>query len=323
MLDRMRVSTVVLVVFLCAVPLQAEEPVVDQVEHAYQLWDSGQARAAIAVLEPMLRSGAKFADSRTLGVAWNVLGSSYLDMERYEEARRAYQHAIELFQPLPEARVQYASAVNNLGTLEQSLGQHQAGKVLCEKALHIFEQVGDAAGVANASSNLAVIAYTEGDYRAARRLLARGLEEAQHTTGMREDDRAALETVASALALHDHRYQEALFAIQQAIDRWTRAYGAHYFMLVEGYLLRAEALASSGDRSAAVAEAKRALTLAKVVVGANTVGYLNAEVAYAKVLRICGEKEEAKRLSKEANGALAALDRSQCGGCTIDANGFR
>lgn len=310
MLDCMRLSTIVLIGFICAVPMKAQEPVPQQIGQAYQLWSGGQAKAAIAILEPLLQTGTKFADTRNLGVAWNVLGSSYLDVERYDEARRAFQHAIEIFRPLPESRAQYASALDNLGTLEQSLGQSQPAKALCEKAQHIYEELGRSAGVAITSTNLAVIAYNRNDFKAARRSLERALQEAQHATEMREDDLAALETVKSALALHDGRNEEAMSAIQQAIERWTRAYGPNYFMLVDGYLLRAQAVASSGDHPRAIADGKHALALAEVVLGRNTVGYVNAEAAYARVLRICGAKDEARRLSKEASGAMALLARA-------------
>ncbi|MGC2403774.1 MAG: tetratricopeptide repeat protein [Acidobacteriaceae bacterium] len=319
----MRLSAILLICLLCAFPVKAEEAAAQQIAQAYQLWRSGQAKAAIAILEPLLQPGTRFADERSLGMAWNVLGSSYFDVERHDEARRAYQHAMELLRALPDERAQYASAIDNLGTVEQSLGQHQAAKALCQKAQQIYEQVGSMNGIVVASTNLAVIAYGQTDFKAARRYLEKAFEAAPHTMQMREDDWAALQLMKGALALHDRRNEEAMSAIQQAIERWTRAYGPKYFMLADGYLLLARALASSGDRAKAMVYAKHGMTLAEEVLGANTIGYLNAEAAYARVLGTCGEKHESKRLGKEASGALAALEQRMCSGCTIDANGFR
>ena len=77
---------------------------------------------------PCCRRALRFDDPRDAGVAWNVLGQSYLDLDRYAEARQAYQHAMEILRPIPSARAQYASTLDSMGMLEASLGQRDAAK---------------------------------------------------------------------------------------------------------------------------------------------------------------------------------------------------
>ena len=48
---------------------------------------------------------------------------------------------------------------------------------------------------------------------------------------LRDDDVAAMDTITSTLALHDGRNDDALSAIEQAIDHWKHAHGPGYFML--------------------------------------------------------------------------------------------
>jgi tetratricopeptide (TPR) repeat protein len=289
---------------------------------AYQLWSGGQPKAAIAILEPMLQAGVN-AQERDLGVAWNVLGSAYVDLEMYDKAERAYQQSIEKLRAIPAARAQYASSIDSLGTLEESLGQNDQAKALCEKARHIYEGLGNSAGVAITSTNLAAIAYGKKDFKAARRNLERASQEAQHATSMRDDDVAAMDTITSALALHDGRNEEAMSTIEQAIDHWKHAHGPGYFMLATGYLLRAQALAKSGDYPRAIADARQALSIVEVTIGKNTFAYASAEKVCAQILQASGAKEEAARLRKEATGALADLELRLCNGCTINASGFR
>jgi tetratricopeptide (TPR) repeat protein len=246
-----------------------------------------------------------------------------LDLEVYDQARRAFRHAIEKLRPLPTAQAQYASTLDHLGTLEEALGQRKSAKALCDKARHMYELLGDSAGVAITSTNLALIAYAQNDFKTARRSLERAWQEAQHANGLKDDDVAAMESVSSALALHDGRDAEAISTIQRAIDRWTRAHGPGYFLLGDGYLLRAQALAKTGDYARAIADAQHALAIAEAAIGRNTVAYLIAENVYAQMLRASGAKQEASRLTKEANSALAVLESRQCGGCTIDASSFR
>ncbi|HEX3436611.1 MAG TPA: tetratricopeptide repeat protein, partial [Pseudacidobacterium sp.] len=153
--------------------------------------------------------------------------------------------------------------------------------------------------------------------------LERATQEAQHAAPLREDDLAAIDTIASSLALHDGRNEEAASAINQAIDHWKHAHGPGYFMLGTGYILRAEVLGKSGDYPHALADARQALAIAEATIGRNTFAYATVENAYAQILRASGAKEEAARLRKEATGALADLELRSCNGCTINASGFR
>jgi hypothetical protein len=110
---------------------------------------------------------------------------------------------------------------------------------------------------------------------------------------------------------------------QQAIDVWTQAHGPWYFLLSNGYLLRAEVLAHSGDYVPAIRDAQHALAIVEAAVGRDTVDFLSAQGAYARILRASGAKQQGSRMAKEADHALAELQRRQCSGCTIDASGFR
>jgi tetratricopeptide (TPR) repeat protein len=127
----------------------------------------------------------------------------------------------------------------------------------------------------------------------------------------------------SASALHDRKGEEAVSTAQEAIDLWTRAHGPEYFLVANGYLLRAQALAHSGDYAPAIRDAQHALAIAETSIGRNTIDYASAEAVYARVLRASGAKREASRMTKEASSALVNLERRQCSSCTIDASGFR
>jgi tetratricopeptide (TPR) repeat protein len=326
MLQRMRFPFVLLTSFVLALPhglMQAQKSASDQIVQAFQLWSEGQPKAAIEILNAVLRVGVNSGDDRELGVAWNLLGSAYLDLEKYDEAKQAYQHAIEKLRPIPSAQAQYASTVDSLARLEDSLGQKDLAKVLGNKARHIYEELGDSAGVAVTSTNLAVIAYGQKDFKTARRALQRAVQEAQHTTRLIDDDVAAIDATRSVLALHDGRVEEAISAIERAIDLWTHAHGVDYYMLGTGYLVRAQVLAKSRDYARAISDAQHALAMAEAAVGRNSVAYLSAESIYAQILRASGAKQEASRLKKEASSALVNLQSRRCTGCTLDATAFR
>jgi tetratricopeptide (TPR) repeat protein len=176
--------------------------------------------------------------------------------------------------------------------------------------------------VAVTSVNLAVIALGRNDFKAARRSLETAIQ-VQPAAAMKVDDLAAVDAVKSALALHDGNGEEAIAMAQQAIDLWTQAHGPGYFLLSNGYLLRAQALANAGDYVRAIRDAQHALALGETAIGRNSIDFLTAQVVYARILQASGAKQEGSRMAKEAGSALADLERRQCSRCTIDASGFR
>jgi tetratricopeptide (TPR) repeat protein len=326
MLNCMRVPILLLAAFaltLASIPARAQNSARASITEAYQLWSGGQPKAAIAILEPLVLQDTQTFTEEERGVAWDLLGSSYQDLEIFDRARQAYGKAIQALRSIPAAQTQYAATLNNLATMEQTLGDNGSARALSEKAGHIYEQAGDPAGIAIALTNLAGIAYVQKDFKTARRSVATALKEAQATTRLKDDDYATLYAVMSGLAFHDGKYGEAIASIQQAIDRWIHGHGPGYFRLATGYLLRAQAYAKSGDYPRALADAQHALAMDERAIGRNTIGYLTAETEYAEILRASGAKEQASRLNREAHSALAVLESRQCHGCTIDASGFR
>jgi tetratricopeptide (TPR) repeat protein len=305
-------------------PDQVSDRVSDQAEivRAYDLWTAGDARAAVAILEPLLQPVPRSFAESDLGVGWEILASAYQDLEMYDKARQAYTHAIEKLRALPSQQAQYAATVDNFATLEDALGQRTAAKLLCMKARHIYEAIGDRSGMEITSIDLALIAYGQKDFKTARRAVAEALEE-QHAVGISGENLAALDSVKSALALHDGKVEEAISAIDQAIDLWMHIHGADYVQLGTAYLQCAQAFAKRKDYLRAAADAQHGLAIAEASVGKKTLAYATAESIYAQILRESGERDEASRLKEDASRTLASLRLRQCYGCTIDASAFR
>ncbi len=322
----MRVPGLLLAALAATLPqisMHAQRSAYDQIVAADGLRYRGEPKAAVAILERMVQTQASNVAEGDLGLAWNVLGSSYEDLRMPEKAKSCYETAIEKLRPIPSAQGKYAAAIANLAALEGSEGQMESAIVLYEKSTRIYEGIGETGGVVVTSTDLATLMFAKKDFKAARRYLDRAFAASEHTSGLRDDDIAGLHSVKSALALHEQRNAEALSNSQQAIDRWTHAHGPGYYMLAVGYDLRAQAAANTGDYGHALTDAQHALAILEAANGKDTTAYLKAEIVYAQVLKASGAKEQASRLRKEASSGLATLESRQCHGCTIDANGFR
>lgn len=317
----MRAAVLPLILFVLAFPAFAQSAS-EQILRAKQLGDRGQPKAAIAILEPVTRQDASSLTEHERAVAWDLLGSSYQDLEMLEQAKQAYGRAIEALRSIPEAKAQYAAAMCDLGSVEASLGQNDSAKGLYAKAAGIYQSLRNSAGVSITASNLAMLAAGQRDFRTTRRYLATAFQAAQRST-LSDDNFAAMCSVSSEVEFHDGRYQEAIASAQQSIDHWTHAHGPGYFMLGLGYSLRARAVARTGDYSRAITDVQHALAIFEAAEGRNDDGYLRIQLVYAEILRESGEKDKGSRLKKEASSSLARLESRQCDGCTINVNGFR
>lgn len=117
MLNCMRVPMLLLAacaVTLPSIPARAQDSARASIMQAYELWRGGQPKAAIAILEPELRQDTLGFTEEERGAAWDILGSSYQDLETFDRARQAYGKAVQTLRSVPSAQAQYAAALNNL-----------------------------------------------------------------------------------------------------------------------------------------------------------------------------------------------------------------
>ena len=321
-----RFSVLSLLVFL-AYPSFAEEPGYAQLLRAGELGTQGQFRATISVLEALVQPGADTLTGANVGVAWNMLGSAHQYLGEYDQARRCYEQAINILKAAPNSPLDYASAIDNLGSVESSMNQYEAAKVLRQKARHLYEIAGNHAGISRTSSNLALMELTHGYLHAARKDMSKALSEAQLAKEpgdtLTDDDIGAMDTIQGSLAMTEQDYRAAIAAYQHAIDLWTSHHGPQYYLLGLAYPLRADALDKLGNHQQAIADMRHALAILDTSLGQSNPSYLNTQLNYARLLRETGAKEEAARIETAANAGLANARRQQCSGCTISAAGFR
>ena len=293
-----------------------------QIVDARRLDEQGRTGEALKILEPLVHDPPVAWDQPVRGVACNVLGSIYKNMERYDQARHFYEASIHILSSFPDEQLETASAIDNLGGLEELTGQLDASKALRLRALNLYEKIKNHAGIALASNNLASIALRQHDLSAARRWVRKTFDEIRLTVEMDETNLAAIYTVKGALARSEKSFTEAIEAYQYAAEFLIRAWGPDCSRLGQVYALRGEAYGLAGDYRQAEADFQKALSLLKMN-QSNSRTYWKVQLAYASMLRAAGSQAKAAHLAQEAKIRLTNLSRAQCDGCTISAESFR
>ncbi len=303
--------------------LYAQQSGLEVLTRAAALNAEGDFRAALGLVQPLLDSNTQKLDNVVAGVAWNIRGLALQNVGNLDEARRSYESAIKILRALPDQKIQYANALDNLGSLEADNGQLKESKVLRLRAKELYDSAGDHAGVARTASSLAVLELALGSRREARHYLAYASHEEARVTTPDPRNLAWMFGAECLLDEADGNFQAGLDRIDRVIDLWSHYYGSNYYLLAPAYSIRGRLYHMLGDDSRAEEDLRHSLVLLSDNHEENSKLYFFVEIMYAKVLKNSGHKDDASRMESNARSALEHLRHQQCAGCTISAEGIR
>jgi len=291
------------------------------IARAYALEEQGHIADAVALAQPLADSGK--VQGAELGRAWTVLGLAYTDQGTFATARHAFEQAIAILQPLPENVRDYAAALDNFGTLYRAMGQLDSSVALRLKTLHIYEQIGDHSGIARACNNLASLALLQRDMKKGREYLKRSAEEMKVATALDDDDVAAIYSMQAEFAGIGGNPQGAIVGYQRALQIWRRVHTEDHRNIGWGHMLLGQAYAEAGRIDEATNEMKQGLSILDHLFGRSNPYYLQAEIAYSRLLDETGAHDAAARLRTADQATLKAYYQRQCVGCTISVDALR
>jgi tetratricopeptide (TPR) repeat protein len=320
------VSTKALILIIVAMrSAHAAAPVdeSDSISRAHELEIHGDYAGAIAILAPIANSPSMGLSDQTKGMVLNLLGSAYRVTDNFAGAQHCYEKAIAILRRDPSSQSELASAIDNLGSLEESLGHSVESERLRKRAWKIYAALDDHAGLTRVSTSLAVIAMQRGDRSAVRSYLVQALQEAQLAKNLDDDQIGSMNSVQGWLALKDGNPQSALSFFDNAIAHWARLHGPSSCQVATGMVLRARAYEKEGDFIEASTDLQRAQSIFATNLGENSTLYWSAVLDQAVLLKFEGHEREARSLEISATSALNDIEREACMNCTITAEAFR
>jgi tetratricopeptide (TPR) repeat protein len=288
---------------------------------AYALDEQGKMDNAIALLRPLINSGA--FHGAELGRAWIILGVAYADQNEFHDARNAYEQAISILQPMPERIRDYAGALDHFANLYQSEGQLQIATSLRSKTLRIYQQLGDDSRIARDSSVLAGLALQQGQLKEGRRYLKQAAENLKMATELNEDDLAVIFSTRAQFAKVDGNVSAEIAGVEHALQILQRAHEATNPNIGWECMLLGAAYSHAGRAQDALREMRQGLSILAGTWDHNSRRYLEAEIVYSQVLDQSGDHKTAALLRISDEAKLKELQRIECSGCTISADALR
>jgi tetratricopeptide (TPR) repeat protein len=291
------------------------------IARAYSLEEQGHLAEAISATQPLVDSGT--LHGAELGRAWTVLGLAYTDQGSFNAAQHAFEQAIHVLEPLPQNVVDYATAIDDFGLLYHAMGQVEASTDLRLKTLHLYEQIGDHSGIARACNNLAALSLEQHNMKNAGKYVKRATEEMRMATALDDQDLAAIYSMQAEFAGAKGNTQAEIAGYEHAMQLWKRTYKEEHANIGWGYLLLGRAHADAGRTDVATQEMQQGLAILDRTLGRTNPVYLQAEIAYSRLLDETGAHNAAARLRAADETALKALRQTQCVGCTISIDALR
>jgi len=89
------------------------------------------------------------------GFAWATLAADYRDAAEFTRAEDAYNRSISLLKGAPEAAINYATALDNLGALYLLYGHSDEALICMKKGLAVREKLGNQAHIAMSLQHIA------------------------------------------------------------------------------------------------------------------------------------------------------------------------
>ncbi|MFF5209706.1 BTAD domain-containing putative transcriptional regulator [Streptosporangium sp. NPDC000396] len=225
-------------------------------------------------------------DRRGQAAVLYSMGSLSITEQRFDDAQRDFEAAVELFQEVGDDRGM-ALAIRNIGFLDRMNGRFEDATAHYERALEIFRETGDQVAAAYALHNLAQLKLDSDDLGGAKRLLSEALR-LSGNGGSRRVRAQVLHRMgdthlqAGEPALAAQMFDEALTVVRDISDPTGEAYALHGLgvaRLRQGKLADAEAALRHAQMLASTSNQR--LAEARVLVGLGELALANSDPAQA------------------------------------------
>ena len=214
----------------------------------------------------------------------------------------------------------YATTLAALATLYAELGQADTAKHMLPRAIRLLEKDGNHhAEIAWLWNDLATIAADQHSSREAHKSMAHALAEAQLDPGISSDETASFLTTQGKIAEIEGDSRTAVADYQHALALWKQSHDDQHPETAWLYVLLGGAYLQTGDLASARQMSSVGLKLLESASDHQSPRYLDAKLAYSKVLDASGSHQEASQLRQQAQAGMTAAGKRSQGEISISA----
>ena len=306
---------------LLCLSIHAQDLSANTLDNARSLAKQGRYGQLVDILLPLLNSSKLDVADRAQALV--LVAAGYQVLGHFNESHRMLDKSLYLLRDNPRYLGNYADALTNLAVLYRDTGDADAMKKTAVKALKLYEEANDHAGLATVYVVLAQDSVNRRKSADAEHYLTQAAAESTQFKKLEDVNRIAIVDLQGAIALLEDHPALAAADYQRSIEMRIRVNGRLHPETGWGYMLLGKANLRAGDVKLALADMSQGLTILASADGPESATYLYSQVAYSEALAADGQRSQAKHLKADAMQALATLFRDQCARCQINVAALR
>ena len=251
-----------------------------------------------------------------LGYLWATLAGSYQDAADLEKALAAYEHALQLLAKDAEAKANYATALDNMGSLYLEYGRIAEAEKVRKRALAIRQKIGSPLEIGWSEEHMAEVALLKHRFKDAERRSRSAFETLSRSGHDVSSEVASLVILTYAECMQSNpegglREAERAMKLVEKESPPDPVDKAHVSM----------ALGFAQWKTKATAEAERSmqdgLRILRARLG-NTDPILKAAMyEYRDFLKAMHREPEVTVIEKQISAMMQQATRRSCAGCTV------
>ncbi|MCU1321707.1 MAG: hypothetical protein JWM43_1356 [Acidobacteriaceae bacterium] len=290
-----------------AAPL-AQEPAPDAIVELQKLFEASQRQNL-----PKSKQGYLQAQ---LAASWRARGNYY-------NAEKAYERALTLFSDDPPSAANYATTLDNFGTLDLTYDVIDPAEALLKKALMLRERLGNPMDIARTQQHLAELSIAEYQFKRAEQYAALASAAVADQPQARADDRLSPYITLAYARCARHRCEQGMHDAQQAMMLARTLFAEDSVPTGHAYMALGFTQWSSGATQAGEESMLEGLRILRHALRPEHPALLRALRAYRDSLRSAHRFQEADVVSAQISNVQIDPSTQPCANCTISVHALQ
>ncbi|HEX7157929.1 MAG TPA: tetratricopeptide repeat protein [Edaphobacter sp.] len=259
------------------------------------------------------------------GRLWAQLGVHDEEAAEFVKSEEAYNRALAILENLPGAALEYAAALDNLGSLYLSEGNFDAAEKCRERAYTVREKSGDELAIARGKWMLAEVDMGKKKFKEAQRKAAEAYATMVALKDPKVSDRVSTLTLLSYASCRNNQCALGLESAREARALALRELPADHMLLGEALMALGYTQWKAGTPLEPDGPDEVMREGIRILRERATPGHpyvLGALTMYANYLRDVHRVAEANEIAEEEK-ALKSRTPNECANCTVSVYGLR
>lgn len=261
-------------------------------------------------------------EPRSMGRLWSRLATEYEDAGDFTNGEAAYNRALEFLQKAPNALIDYAATLDNMGSMYLAKGNYDAAETCRKRSYAIREKTGDGLEIARGRWLLSEVQLAKHNYKEAQKNAFEAFHEMVVLNDPSVIERVAALTIVTYASCMNHQCTLAIESGHEATALALAELPPDALLLGEARMAVGYAEWKAGVKNTPDEEMREGIRILRKCTTPGHPYLLGAMSQYSNYLKDVHRTVEANEIAEEEKKLKGTLP-SSCANCTVSVHGLR